>query len=351
MPAACGPGCRRRVVAHILLVLPVLSAGCATTVGATSLPRVRASYNEAVLQSADEQMLMNIVRLRHQHYPMFLQLSSIITQYTFSTDGSASGTYNIGSDNSTAPNGSVGVGAGVAVSERPTVTYEPLQGEEFLRRLATPLSVTQIAKIIQIGWRADVVFKTCVQRINDVYADTSWAPGGSEIARLATLLRELQQDHQLAVFDTEQGPMLSLGRAKETEPTTSPASEVRELLGLAPSAESHALTQMRLKRPPGTIALQGRSVLGAMVYLSNGLALPKQDPRSSVLASSPPLRIQISKQRPEAPYVAVTYRNRWFYIAEDDHESQLAFMLLNFLFMFTATTGGEGPSFVVGGGG
>ena len=57
---------------------------------------------------------------------------------------------------------------GVQYEERPTVTYMPLQGDEFVNRLLTPLRMETIILLRHSGWRMDRLRRCCVQRMNDL---------------------------------------------------------------------------------------------------------------------------------------------------------------------------------------
>ncbi|MEM9462586.1 MAG: hypothetical protein AAGF11_51035 [Myxococcota bacterium] len=323
--------------------------------GSRSLPRVRASYNEAISQSADQQMLLNIVRLRYLHSTTFLQLGSVVTQYSLTADIGASGSYNPGAGGGPLPLGSVGGAAGVAVTERPTITYVPLQGEQFVRQVATPLRAEQVLMLIQSGWGADLVLTTCVRRINGVYA-----PRGSsreqdrDYLRLADLLYSLQRSHQLTVYGSERGPVVSV--RPPGEELSADAIEALALLGLSPDLGPYPVVEPTAEPLPGTIAVEGRSVLGTMFYLAEGVDTPAGDPAAWGVGgaeprSPPRLRVRSVRRQPQDAYVAVRYRERWFYVDESDRESKRAFALLMFLFNLTAASHTNSPLLTVGTGG
>ena len=48
-----------------------------------NVPRDRFNYNQSIGRSANEQMLLNLVRLRHRDVPVFLAVNSVITQYVY----------------------------------------------------------------------------------------------------------------------------------------------------------------------------------------------------------------------------------------------------------------------------
>src|SRR5437899_8014163 len=58
----------------------VLSAGCAS-LGPSSLQQTRLHYNEVVKATTEEQLLLNIVRLRYTDTPSSLAVSTIAAQF------------------------------------------------------------------------------------------------------------------------------------------------------------------------------------------------------------------------------------------------------------------------------
>src|SRR5204862_1510085 len=76
-PGAAMPRSIRRLV-----ILAVLSAGCA--LGPRSVEQNRLPYNEAVKVTTEQQLLLNIVRLRYIDNPSSLSVSSIAEQQEIS---------------------------------------------------------------------------------------------------------------------------------------------------------------------------------------------------------------------------------------------------------------------------
>ncbi len=324
--------------------------------GPRTMAKVRASYNDAVSASADEQMLLNIVRLRYLHSPTFLQLSSVVTQYALTTNGGVNGSYNPGA----APPfsaGSVGASAGVVMTERPTVTYTPLQGEEFVQRLATPLTPNHILLLMRAGWGADLILDTCVHQINELYAPMAPSREGSDpFHRLADLMHEMQRTHELSVEQTR-GPTPTTVLAVRRQPDGSRSDEAREtleLLGLAEELDFYPVSGGVVPHMPGTIEIRARSVLGTMFYLSQGVQVPESDAAARELPAAdaaPRLAVASSKREPKDAYVSVRYRDQWFYIDESDYASKRAFVMLTFLFNLASTSASSGPVLTVGAGG
>ena len=66
----------------LLLVLLAAPSGCALR-GPALTPTSHLAYNEAVQQSEQRELLLNLVRLRYLEAPEFLAISSISSQMQF----------------------------------------------------------------------------------------------------------------------------------------------------------------------------------------------------------------------------------------------------------------------------
>jgi hypothetical protein len=83
--------------------------------------------------TADQQMLLNLVRLRYHQSPVFLEIDSISAQYAWEATGAAGAEL---PEDSAMNLFTLGVAGRVAV--QPTVTYSPLQGEDFAKPSCRP---------------------------------------------------------------------------------------------------------------------------------------------------------------------------------------------------------------------
>ena len=77
----------RRPLMLLILCLGFL-LGCAG-VGPRALETARGSYNEVLRDTADEQLLANLVRLRYRDRPFFLEVSAVTTQFRFAPNAGA----------------------------------------------------------------------------------------------------------------------------------------------------------------------------------------------------------------------------------------------------------------------
>ena len=138
------------------------------------IPADSFDYNDAIGRATNEQMLLNLVRLRNFDVPVFLSVSSVLTQYVYSGQ--------VGVDVTTANSGgfnndSAGIDSRIIYIERPTITYTPLTGQEFAMQLLTPISNKTLFSLTQSGWPAELSFpciKTPARRQRRQEGPASW---------------------------------------------------------------------------------------------------------------------------------------------------------------------------------
>ena len=112
MQTTIRPAGRKRKKANhryfLLIVLALLIvSGCAAR-GARRVPADRFNYNAAIAQSTREQMLLNIVRGRYLEVPVFLIVSSVLTQYEYDSSIGVGGSFGFGGDSTNVIGGNNG---------------------------------------------------------------------------------------------------------------------------------------------------------------------------------------------------------------------------------------------------
>jgi hypothetical protein len=137
-------------------VAMLVTAGC-TALGPTVLKGERTHYNLALQHTTDEQMLLNLVRLKYRDTPVFVEVSGIATQFSVLASAQA------GADLQANANDLFNLGVGLAYSTQPTVTYTPLQGEDFSQRFLSPLSLDRLMLLYRSGWPLKPILRLCVQ--------------------------------------------------------------------------------------------------------------------------------------------------------------------------------------------
>ncbi len=143
--------------------LILAAAGC-TNIGPGTIARDRFDYVDAISDSWKRQTLLNTVKMRYADAPVFVDVSSIVNQYSLVTrvDGSLSW-------NAILPGNSQMLAGSSIYADRPTITYQPLRGDKFTRSLMTPIPPAVIVSLIQSRWQVDMVLRICAQSVNGIY--------------------------------------------------------------------------------------------------------------------------------------------------------------------------------------
>jgi len=350
-------------------VLAFIALGGCTSMGSRNVPRDHFNYNAAIAQSTNDQMLLNIVRLRYLEIPGFLAVNSVITNYSY--DGSAGIAKTWADGNSNVVPDVLQGNANLGYAERPTITYAPLAGQDFARRMLKPIPVEVIFSLSQAGWPVDILLAIALQRINNIEN-----MGFGQVPAPGDLDRDQQyaeEERKLGRYQRVLQLVLLLGQAgaievqsKEDDDAVSPylhfasnqppeiqrlIDELKRELELSTERDSFRITGRMTGRQADEITIQSRSLLAIMSYLSRGVAIPENDKRNHRVVVLPqdteqkiqerlPLRIYSRKDRPDDPYVAVRYRDHWFYIDHTDIKSKRTFATMQVLFQLQAPTGG-----------
>lgn len=146
-----------RLAAALAAVLP--SVGC---LGPSALRSTRMRYNEAIRATNDEQLLMNIVRLRYADSPVFIDLPSITSQFEFAGTAGFLG----GRGNQFPGFANIGNGELVA-RDSPTLSFRPREGKDVSRILLTPISA-ELFSVVNAGANLEQLLLTTVEEVNDV---------------------------------------------------------------------------------------------------------------------------------------------------------------------------------------
>lgn len=181
----------RRHQTGLALLALIVGGGC--QVGPVALQIGQAEYNEAIQHSSARQMLLNLVRLKYRELPLVLDISSISSQFEIASAAGVSGRLNenvgqgargISSSAGFDPDGPTGglgtsgsrvtgsnpdwldLSASFSYTERPTITYSPLHGGDYVQRMLSPIGVETVVTLCNTGWRIDRVLNLTVQDMN-----------------------------------------------------------------------------------------------------------------------------------------------------------------------------------------
>jgi len=191
----CGPRFLRSVTGQccVLLLLVLALAGCNTT-GPAAITNSREDYNIAIQRTTSEQLLLNLVRLRYNDTPLFLQISSVTAQLNAEVTASTATTL--------APSvaDSYALGLTGRINDNSTISYAPLQGKEFVQQILSPVNLESLVLLYYSGWDVDQVFRVAVQSVGDhnnaAIASETDAPDDRFVESIR-IMRKLQREGRL----------------------------------------------------------------------------------------------------------------------------------------------------------
>lgn len=322
----------------VLALLQVV-AGCAHF-GPEAIRDTRGNYNIAVQQTANEQLLLNIVRLKYRDTPSFLELTSVTTSFSLAAGSSLAATFQGDADPPYT------VGATIDYTDKPTVTYTPLQGDKFVAQIMSPVDPEVLALLYHSGWSVARILSLTTQSLNGLdNAHTASGPTPTrkprfeEFKRAVALLRQLQQDGSLQLGAGDDGFALALDPQRQD---TAAVAELRQLLDLDPDLNRYPVVA-GIHRRGDALALNPRSLMGILFYVAQAVEPPARDIASGRVtrtldAAGNPfdwseltgdlIRVRSAAERPADAYVAIHYRGAWFYIDDRDLNSKSTFALL-----------------------
>ena len=331
-------------------VLALASLTACASVGPNTVSRDRFDYMTTLSDSWKRQTLVNLVKLRYADAPVFLDVDSVISSYTWEGEVNLGGTSAL-----THPDSSLTVGASGRYSDQPTITYTPLSGAKFARALMTPFTVGTVFALMQNGYRADGVLRICVSSINGVEnaygGPGSPHPAGREFAALAMVLRNAQLEGRLDIRTTAiegKSTLVMKFRPAATPAAASSDAWFVQTLGLDASAPEYTVVQGSFPTNNREIAITTRSMLQVLTDLASYIEVPERDviegrvyapPRTAEqLRDYPPiLRIRSSKDQPTEAFSAVEYRGHWFWLDDRDVQSKTTFNFIMLMFSLTET--------------
>lgn len=338
---------------------PLLFGGC-KSIGPTTVPRDRYDYSSAISESWKRQTLLNIVKLRYMDPPIFVDVGQIVAGYSMEAVLNAGGQIS----SATAIQGnSVLMGGQLRFVDRPTVTYTPLTGNKFVRALMTPLPPESVFFMIQSGWPADGVLMAAAASLNGLKNQETSVSGVSppdpEFLRALELLRNIQRSGAVSLRVKEiDGPkkqtsLLSFRAQNVPEQAMAEIRELRGLLHLDQNAAEFTLVFGGTPAHDKEVAIITRSILHIMGTMAAQVSVPPDDVTQSRAtpgvqmnqdASQAAQLVQIhsSKGKPADAFVAVEYRDVWFWIDDHDLRTKRAFAFM--LMLFTLADTGEKES-------
>lgn len=333
-------------------MLPLSITGC-VNLGPATLKSERSNYNLAVQRTNDEQLLLNLVRLKYRDTPFFMEVSSVASQFTLSSSANASATLQEG------VNGLFGLGGSVGMSEKPTVTYSPLQGDRFIQRVLSPLPLQTIVLLFHSGWSIERIFRLCFQRMNQLKnapgasgPTPSTAPHYMEFASAVKFLRALQVRDAISLsYHEENGVPQLILHINEEDKNGEEAKNFALAVNVEPGKTRYVLAFSPAFNKTDQVRVVTRSLLGIMFYISQAVEVPREDILQGKVTKTKTLegkffdwsevtgdllRIRSLSSNPQTGSMKIYYRGTWFYIDDSDLSSKSTFSLLAQIFSLQA---------------
>ena len=118
-----------------------------------------ADYNAILQHNQSEQMLLNIVRMHYREVPFFMKAGTLTASYDTSVSTGVDATLQEGEQSL------VGVSGRYSFSSKPTVSYTPVEGKEFVQQLMEEISPHTFALLLRAGWSVQMLGDLLVERV------------------------------------------------------------------------------------------------------------------------------------------------------------------------------------------
>ena len=326
-----------------ILIAGALALGCAGS-GPGMLRAGRPLYNEAIAETNNEQMLAMIVRMRYNEPAGLLAVTSVTANMRIRA--SAGAEFGIGPDSNYAGN-LVPLSAGAFYEDNPTITYAPVQGQEYLRQALSPLPLDITVLLMNSLGSAPGTFTLLLEEINGIQNpiyradDADTEAEAARFAEIVDLLALLHQRGMLiwAATDGDARSFVALFRAMNPEAVTRIA-RLYELLGLhdppalGESGFEHLAVRVSMGEPFG-IDVRPRSLFALFQIAAAAVDVPEDHLESGIAPRIPPagpaaqtIRIRRSAARPRDSMVAVQHHGWWYSIDATDAQSKATFRLI-----------------------
>jgi hypothetical protein len=287
--------------------------------------------------------------------PLFVDVASIVSGYTMQSSVSLGG--NVSS--SRAVQGDfASLGATGTFTDRPTITYQPITGQKFNQSFMTPIPPSAILFMIQSGWNAKLIYPLTVDSVNGLRGRVSGGsnarPGDPKYFRMVELMRKIQKSGVMGMRiikgeDDRDTTVMFLHKQNLPKEVAEASKELTNLLGLRPGIQDVKVRYGLIPRDDTEIAMTTRSLLQILIELATQINAPQEHvtegrtvPSMSWGDENSLININHSTEKPEDAFVAVRYRDYWFYIDDRDLKSKTTFTFVMILFSVTETGGKEG---------
>jgi hypothetical protein len=342
----------------IAFYLPL--SGCQSYFGPESLRNTHPSYNQAISDSLNGEMLLNLVRLKYRDEIYFLTVGSVTSSLSLNTTLGANVSLASPTGITTAtPTTQIGY------IQNPTIQYLPLTGENFFKSIMTPIPLDSLLVLVRNGWNFERILTMCVERINDLYNPPTSAvsddPDAKKFRRMASLFRILQTSHSIEIGrEKNKNDLIIL--FKPNSQNKEYIHELQSILGFTADEKIQTkaiINDEFIGGDHNEIRIQTRAISNVMHYLAQTVESPDEHINAGLVIgakenfsvktdekeektgnlnkeASNLFNVKVSSSYPSNAFIAVPYRDNWFYIRDNDLPSKSSFQLLSNLFELQA---------------
>jgi hypothetical protein len=349
----------------------------------------RLDYNITAQRTNSEQLLLNLVRMKYLENPLFMQVGTIASSFSYSV--SAGAIFNTNPATQQFP-------LGATLSENPTVTYTPMDGQKYTQEILSEIDGQRFMVLFRANTDLEILLRCVLDRIGQLENQSPNRPLSperletfSKFCRLASQMRihgDLDIAHVVPEEKAKEKDKPKEEKAKEKDKEKDKESakeefkdkgpqlvmalrfsrlqearELAQLLGVPyrpiRSRSGQEILAFRLVessllgdtfgKDPRYVDLpfRMRSMREVLDYLGQGVEVPAGG-RGAAVASQMALdnggelvdpypyvkdffQVRHSREMPAGVLAAVPYRDGWYYIADSDLRSKLVFSFLSTL--------------------
>lgn len=334
----------------VMLCIFLLLTSCAQ-LGPDLVKAGRNDYNIVLQQTEDEEVILNLVRVRYGDRPLFFDVNNVTTSFTWSQNAAASGTI-LEYGGSDFQRNNLSIRGDLQYTERPTITYTPLGGKDFVKSVLTPADLDTLILLSNSGWSIERLLRMMANRMNGLPNSPrasgptpSDPPIYKKFGQAAKLMRQLQKREMLRlgyqIIDSKDTPVMVIdSEARDFEETR----KFKDLLGLAIDKDTFIIDTRGNRPRSESLGIDLRSLLGTFFFASHGVEVPAYDlemgramttkdksgkPFDWSLVVGDLVSIRSQTKKPDNAQVAINYRGSWFYIDDSDLNTKYSFLLLD----------------------
>lgn len=340
---------------RLVMVAALLSVGLSacSSIGPSTVARDRFDYVSAISDSWKQQMLLNIVKMRYGDNPVFMDIGQVISGYELEGTLSASGTVSAGAKGPSFAGDLVNLGASGRYVDRPTITYSPLTGADFVKTMLTPFPPGAVMFLIEAGWPVDFMLQVSVHAINGIRnqkAGIETSVADPEFIEILKVMKRVQSKGGIGFRvqrekEGSEATLLLFHTRHLNSEALQDIAELKRLLRLNPDATDIRITYGADSQSDDEIALHTRSAYHVLVTLASLVSVPSQHvaERRTVatmdeVSGGPPLvTIHSGTERPADAFVQAKYRDHWYWVDDRDFRSKRTMTFLTILFTLSET--------------